>query len=73
MRRNGVTEYVVSCRKHKLVQGSYVILKKIQYIPGWIELNFHDISDAYTYQTSVEINTLSSIYFGGFGGTFSSY
>ena len=52
-----MTKYVVSCSKHKLVQGSYVILKKIQYIPGWIELNFHDISDAYTYQTSRSIHS----------------
>ena len=36
-------------------------------IPGWIELNFQDISDA-AYHTNVAINMVSSIYFCVFGG-----
>ena len=38
-----------------------------QYVPGWIELNFQDISDV-VYHTSVAINMLSCIYFATFGG-----
>ena len=45
---------------------------KFQYIPGWTELNFQNISDA-VYQTSVAIDTTSSIYFDTFGDAFSSY
>ena len=49
------------------------VKKKFQYIPGWIELNFQDISDA-IYQANVAINILSlaSIYLGAFGGAFGS-
>ena len=38
-----------------------------QYIPGWMELNFQDISDAVNH-TSVVISMLSTIYFGVFCG-----
>ena len=50
---------------------------KLQYIPAYsrmdirTEHNFRNISDA-IYQTSIAINTLSSIYFRAFGGVFSS-
>ena len=42
---------------------------KFQYLPGWTEQNFQDVSDA-VYHTSIAINMLSSMYFGG---EFSSY
>ena len=40
-------------------QGSYSNKEmRFQYIPGWIELNFQDISRA-VYHSNVEINILS--------------
>ena len=46
-----------------LQHGSYSIKdEKFQKIPGWIELNFQDISDV-VYRTNVAINMVLSIYF----------
>ena len=38
-----------------------------QYIPGWVEINFQDISDT-VYHTSVAVNMLLNIFFTVFGG-----
>ena len=44
-----------------LMQGSYSNKEiKFQYIPGWVELNFQDISGA-VYHTNIDIKKLSRI------------
>ena len=44
------------------MQGSYSNKEmRFQYIPGWVELNFQDISGA-VYHTNIDINKLTCTY-----------
>ena len=63
---------IVATRVRTIIQK--INSRIFQYIPGWVELNFQDISDT-VYHTSIAINMLLSIYFTifGGGGTFSSH
>ena len=72
---DGRTEKRTQLRLEELQEhGSYSNEIKFQYIPGWIELHFQDISDV-VYHTSVAIYMFSTIYFGVFcgDGAVSSY
>ena len=66
----GVTE-MDKIRNERIrgIQGSYNNEElKFQYIPGWIELNFQDISDVVGPMSCSHV-----FFFAVFGGAFSSY